>query len=317
MTHHRLRLHVRVPLMLLALAVSSRATALPIRFQRVGGRQRPLQPDRNAVRSGRPPLRCRANGQLRVIKNGIAAAAAFLTRDRRLAGERGLLGVAFDPAFATNRFVYVYYTATTPGSQSGQPLHRQWRRRCRRQRGRDLRSRQSEQGDEPQRRRAAFGPDGKLYVAVGENANGANSQTLNNRARQDPPHQHPTAQSRPTIHSSHSRPARIARSGRSAFATRSHSRSTRSEPRCSSTMSVRTPGKRSTRRGRRQLRLAGYGGCDDNPKFSRPLYAYIHAAGACAITGGAFYNPGHISFPPTTSATISSRILRGLDQETR
>ena len=30
------------------------------------------------------------------------------------AGERGLLGVAFDPNFATNRFVYVYYTATRP-----------------------------------------------------------------------------------------------------------------------------------------------------------------------------------------------------------
>jgi glucose/arabinose dehydrogenase len=29
-------------------------------------------------------------------------------------GERGLLGIAFDPQFATNGFVYVYYTATTP-----------------------------------------------------------------------------------------------------------------------------------------------------------------------------------------------------------
>src|SRR4029434_1033624 len=30
------------------------------------------------------------------------------------AGERGLLGVAFHPSFASNHFVYVYYTATTP-----------------------------------------------------------------------------------------------------------------------------------------------------------------------------------------------------------
>jgi glucose/arabinose dehydrogenase len=29
-------------------------------------------------------------------------------------GARGLLGVAFDPAFQSNQFVYVYYTATTP-----------------------------------------------------------------------------------------------------------------------------------------------------------------------------------------------------------
>jgi glucose/arabinose dehydrogenase len=31
------------------------------------------------------------------------------------AGERGLLGIAFDPAFTTNHFVYVYYTNTNPG----------------------------------------------------------------------------------------------------------------------------------------------------------------------------------------------------------
>jgi glucose/arabinose dehydrogenase len=30
------------------------------------------------------------------------------------AGERGLLGLTFDPDFANNQFVYVYYTATTP-----------------------------------------------------------------------------------------------------------------------------------------------------------------------------------------------------------
>ena len=34
-----------------------------------------------------------------------------------------------------------------------------------------------------------FGPDGKLYVAVGENANGANAQTLANRLGQDAAHQ--------------------------------------------------------------------------------------------------------------------------------
>ena len=32
-------------------------------------------------------------------------------------GERGLLGIAFDPNFATNNFVYVYYTT------SASPIH--------------------------------------------------------------------------------------------------------------------------------------------------------------------------------------------------
>ena len=34
--------------------------------------------------------------------------------ERGRLGERGLLGVTFDPDFATNRYVYVYYTATSP-----------------------------------------------------------------------------------------------------------------------------------------------------------------------------------------------------------
>src|SRR5689334_7771763 len=29
-------------------------------------------------------------------------------------GERGLLGIAFDPSYNSNRFIYIYYTATTP-----------------------------------------------------------------------------------------------------------------------------------------------------------------------------------------------------------
>src|SRR3954447_1893147 len=31
-------------------------------------------------------------------------------------GERGLLGIAFDPAFATNHFIYLYYTNPNPGA---------------------------------------------------------------------------------------------------------------------------------------------------------------------------------------------------------
>ena len=36
--------------------------------------------------------------------------------ERRLAGERGLLGIAFDPAFASNHYVYLYYTNPNPGA---------------------------------------------------------------------------------------------------------------------------------------------------------------------------------------------------------
>jgi glucose/arabinose dehydrogenase len=57
---------------------------------------------------------CLQGGSLRVIKNGILLSTPFLTLTVDSAGERGLLGIAFDPNFATNNFVYVYYTV--PGS---------------------------------------------------------------------------------------------------------------------------------------------------------------------------------------------------------
>src|SRR5437773_5133217 len=57
---------------------------------------------------------CEQGGRLRVIENGVLLTTPFLTVTVSSAGERGLLGVAFDPNFATNQFVYVYYTATTP-----------------------------------------------------------------------------------------------------------------------------------------------------------------------------------------------------------
>src|SRR5688500_3450431 len=53
-------------------------------------------------------------GRLRVIKDGALLPTPFVTLTVNASGERGLLGVAFDPAFATNHYVYVYYTATTP-----------------------------------------------------------------------------------------------------------------------------------------------------------------------------------------------------------
>src|SRR5262249_1711586 len=57
---------------------------------------------------------CQQAGQLRVIKNGSLLTTPFLTVTTDSSGERGLLGIAFDPNFASNQFVYIYYTV--PGS---------------------------------------------------------------------------------------------------------------------------------------------------------------------------------------------------------
>src|SRR5215471_15480338 len=58
---------------------------------------------------------CLQSGQVRVInKDGVLLANPFVTLSVDSNGERGLLGVAFDPNFASNHFVYLYYTV--PGS---------------------------------------------------------------------------------------------------------------------------------------------------------------------------------------------------------
>ena len=49
-------------------------------------------------------------GNLRVVKNGTLLSTPFLSLNVDANGERGLLGVAFDPDFTANHFVYIYYT---------------------------------------------------------------------------------------------------------------------------------------------------------------------------------------------------------------
>lgn len=122
---------------------------------------------------------CEQGGTLRVIKDGVLLATPFVSLSVNSDGERGLLGVAFDPNFDTNSFVYVYYTV--PSS----PRHNRV-------------SRFTANGDVavvgseriifelPNLSSATnhnggaihFGIDGKLYIAVGDNANGSNAPLL-------------------------------------------------------------------------------------------------------------------------------------------
>ncbi len=49
-------------------------------------------------------------GNLRVVQNGSLLATPFISLTVDQQGERGLFGVAFDPAFTSNNFIYLYYT---------------------------------------------------------------------------------------------------------------------------------------------------------------------------------------------------------------
>src|SRR5688572_13437014 len=125
---------------------------------------------------------CEQGGRLRVIKNGALLPAPFITISVDPAGERGLLGVAFDPMFALNNFVYVYYTVPST------PRHNRVSRFTANGDvvvpGSELGILELDNLTSATNHNAGaihFGPDGKLYVAVGENATPSNAQTLNNR----------------------------------------------------------------------------------------------------------------------------------------
>ena len=127
---------------------------------------------------------CLQAGQIRVIKDGALLPAPFLTLTVDSVGERGVLGIAFDPAFDSNQYVYVYYTATSP------QIHN---RVSRFTASGDVAAPGSElvlidlnveplSGASNHNGGAIhFGQDGKLYVAIGDNGVGANSQSLNTR----------------------------------------------------------------------------------------------------------------------------------------
>ena len=123
-------------------------------------------------------------GDLRVVKNGALLATPFLHLNVDSNGERGLLGVAFDPNFNTNHELYVYYTV--PGSG----VHNRISRFTADAANPDVAATGSEQdlldlnplsgATNHNGGSMHFGIDGDLYVGVGENANAANSQTLGN-----------------------------------------------------------------------------------------------------------------------------------------
>ena len=123
---------------------------------------------------------CQQGGALRVIKSNALLPTPFITLTVNSTGERGLLGVAFDPDFLTNHFIYLYYTATTP------TIHN---RISRFTAVGDVAAAGSEvilldlndlSATNHNGGAIHFGRDGKLYAAVGENAVSSNSQTLSN-----------------------------------------------------------------------------------------------------------------------------------------
>lgn len=286
-------------------AQMTRATTLPANFGETtvatglsGGTAMAFAPD------GRLFV-CRQNGQLRVIKNGTLLAAPFVSLTVDSNGERGLLGVAFDPAFSANKFVYLYYTVPTA---AGVPAHNRV-------------SRFTADGDvalagsetillELDSLTSAtnhnggalhFGEDGKLYIAVGENATAANAQSKNNllgkilRINADGtiPTDNPFL---PTTVGKNQAIWALGLRNPYTFAFQPVTRR----------MFINDVGQSAWEEINDGAAGANYGwpateGATNNPSYNSPLFAYGHSGSAattgCAITGGAFYNPPTGQFP--------------------
>ena len=293
---HQARLFSAMMFLLFGLSFSASAATLPPGFVETTVTSGIASPTAMASAPDGRIFVCSQTGALRVIKNGVLLAAPFVTLSVASAGERGLLGVAFDPHFTLNHFIYLYYTV--PGT----PAHNRV-------------SRFAANGDvvvpgsevvllELNSLSTAtnhnggalhFGPDGNLYIAVGDNAKGSNSQNLSNllgkilRIAPDGtiPPDNPFVQSTTARHEIWAfglrNPFTFGFRGTTNFMYINDVGQAKWEE-----INLGQPG-------------ANYGwpateGPTTNPAYTSPVYYYGHDEG-CAITGAAFYSPSTPNFP--------------------
>ena len=241
-------------------------------------------------------------GALRVVRNNSLLAQPFLTVSVNSEGERGLHGIAFDPDFQSNRFVYVYYTTASA------PIHNRVSRFTASSTNPDVAQAGSELplldlpavGSTVHNGGAIhFGNDGRLYVAVGDNGVPSNSQSLNTplgkllRINADG--------SIPTDNPFYSQTtgddrAIWARGLRNPYNFAVDSATGR--------IHVNDVGEDAWEEVNLGVRGANYGWPQtEGPEpagvggVRYPIYAYQNAGSNCAIVGAAFYRPQIVRFP--------------------
>src|SRR3954471_3896285 len=245
-------------------------------------------------------------GQVRVVDHGAVQATPFTTVPTyaSVTGERGLLGIAFDPDYFNNHYVYVYYTALTPA------IHNRVSRFTADPANQNLALAGSETvlldlnnlsgATNHNGGSIHFGPDGKLYVAVGENANGSNAQLLTTRLGKmlrinkdgSIPSDNPFISSTSGLN-------------QAIWALGLRNPYTFTFQPGTGRMFINDVGENTWEEIDDGIAGSNYGwptteGPTSDPRFRGPIFSYGHGSSSttgCAITGGAFYNPPSARFP--------------------
>src|SRR6186713_512688 len=240
------------------------------------------------------------NGALRIIENGVLLATPAITLSVNSSGERGLLGIAFDPGFNSNHFIYLYYTLSSAANNRISRFTMNGNTIVAGSESVVLNLDPLSSATNHNGGTIVFGPDGKLYVGIGENANGPNSQNLDTyhgkilRINSDgsvPP-------GNPFVGGSVQR-QRVWEYGMRNPYTLSIQPGT-------GRIFVNDVGQNTWEEVNDCTTGGGnYGwpnaeGVSSNPAFTNPIYTYMHGGGigfGCAITGGTFFNPTSTSYP--------------------
>ncbi|MCU0464147.1 MAG: PQQ-dependent sugar dehydrogenase [Anaerolineae bacterium] len=242
------------------------------------------------------------SGEVRVIPAGGGAALAipFLTLDVDDVFERGLLGIAFDPDFATNNHLYLYYTV--PSTPRRNQLSRFTANGNTVVPGSEVPLRTFDDLSAGNHNGGAihFGPDGKLYVAVGDNAVGSNAQTLNNRHGKIL--RYNADGSIPTDNPFYNTASGV---NRAIWALGLRNPYTFAFQPGTGRIFINDVGQGTWEEINEGAPAANFGWPttegDFNqasfPNFTRPRYAYNHTGSVCAVTGGVFYNPAVEVYP--------------------
>lgn len=119
-------------------------------------------------------------GQIRMYTGGVLQSEPVYTAQVGFEGEQGLLGLAIDPNFSLNSYIYIYYTALFP-----EPHNRVSRLTLAGNSfvlgSEKILLDMSPQGNQIHNGGTInFGKDGKLYISVGDHGNSGNAQSLSN-----------------------------------------------------------------------------------------------------------------------------------------